>query len=348
MALTKEEILTRMLDRVENKFDKREGSVIYDALAPVAYEIEQVLLDYENKLKNTFAGTAERDGLVQRCIEAGVLPFEATYAIRRMVTTPKTLDIQIGERFRCDDLNFIVIEKIEDGLYNVQCEEKGSKGNYGTGNLIPIDHVAKLETAKLIDDVVIYGEDEEETEALRERYFATLPTMTLDGNVAQYSKWCREFGGIGNYKIFPTWNGINTVKVSILSSENTPASDELIAEFQEFLDPNSEGLGEGKAPIGAMVTVTTAKGVNIDVTAQLTLKSGFIEPLNLREKILEYLKGINYNRNFVSVIAISSIIQNCDGVDVVIDTQLNGGKENIPLTIEEVAVLNNLNIEVVE
>lgn len=342
------EILQRMLERIPNKYDKREGSVIYDALAPVAYEMEQILLDYETKLRNTFAGTADRDGLIKRCAEAGILPFEATYAIRRMVTTPTNIDVTIGERFRYDGLNFIVVEKVEDGLYNIQCEEKGSKGNFGTGNLIPVNYIQGLETAKLIDDVVIYGEDEEETEALRERYFATLPTMTLDGNISQYSKWCREFEGVGNYKIFPTWNGINTVKVSILSSENTPASDELIEEFQEFLDPNSEGLGEGKAPIGAMVTVTTAKGINVDVTAQLTLKSGFVEPLNLREKILEYLKGINYNRNFVSVIAISSIIQNCDGVDVVIDTQLNGGKENIPLTIEEVAVLNNLNIEVVE
>ena len=49
MALSKDEILKRMLARVPNKFDKREGSVIYDALAPVAYELEQVLLDYEEK-----------------------------------------------------------------------------------------------------------------------------------------------------------------------------------------------------------------------------------------------------------------------------------------------------------
>jgi len=32
-------ILNRMLDRVPSSFDKREGSIIYDALAPAAMEL---------------------------------------------------------------------------------------------------------------------------------------------------------------------------------------------------------------------------------------------------------------------------------------------------------------------
>lgn len=34
-----EGILQRMLDRVPNTFDKREGSIIFDALAPAAMEM---------------------------------------------------------------------------------------------------------------------------------------------------------------------------------------------------------------------------------------------------------------------------------------------------------------------
>ena len=34
-----EEIATRMLSHVDDKFDKREGSVIYDAVAPTALEL---------------------------------------------------------------------------------------------------------------------------------------------------------------------------------------------------------------------------------------------------------------------------------------------------------------------
>lgn len=347
MALSKDEILKRMLVRVPNKFDKREGSVIYDALAPVAYELEQVLLDYEEKLKNTFAGTADRESLIQRCAEIGIVPFPATCAVRRMETTPIELDVAIGERFSFDDLIFVVTEKVQNGLYNVQCETTGAKGNFGTGHLIPVNYISGLGTAYLIDDVVVYGEEEEETEHLRERYFNTLPTMTLDGNIAQYSKWCREFGGIGNFKIFPCWDGVNTVKVSILSSENTLASQELIDKLQNYLDPEKEGLGMGKAPIGATVTVSTATVTTIDVACRLTLQEGYTEPYNLREAIVEYLKSINYNRDFISNVAIAAIVQNCDGVDVVYEVTINGSNDNIPLGNEEIAELDKLDIEVV-
>ena len=36
-------ILKRMLDRVSNSLDKREGSIIYDAAAPAANEIQNAL-----------------------------------------------------------------------------------------------------------------------------------------------------------------------------------------------------------------------------------------------------------------------------------------------------------------
>lgn len=346
MSATKEEILNRMLELVPDTFDKREGSVIYDALAPVAYEFEQVLADYEKKLKNTFAGTADREHLIQRCAEIGIVPFPATHAVRQMRTTPTTLDIAIGERFIYGDLFFTVIKKVEDGLYNIECETSGSEGNYGAGSLIPVEYISGLETATLIDGVLVYGEDEEDTEALRQRYFKTLPTMTLDGNVAQYSKWCREFAGVGEFKIFPCWNGVNTVKVSILSSENTVASQELIDSLQEFLDPNQEGLGMGKAPIGATVTVSTATFKLVDVVCRLTLQEGYTEPYKLEEAITEYLKSINYKRDFVSTVAIAAIVQNCEGVDVVYEVTVNGSNENIPLGNEEIAELNSVNVEV--
>lgn len=39
--VTYEDILQRMLDRVPDSMDKREGSIIYDALAPAAVEYIQ-------------------------------------------------------------------------------------------------------------------------------------------------------------------------------------------------------------------------------------------------------------------------------------------------------------------
>ena len=341
-----DEIMERMLARIPNTFDKREGSVIWDALAPFARELEEAYAVMYALRKNTFAGTADRTGLIECCKEIGLEPMSATHAVRKGVFTPASLEIAIGERFNLDDMNFIIKEKIENGVYALECEALGTAGNYGTGTLIPINYINGLETATLVDEVIIYGEDEEGTEELRQRYFNTLPTFTIDGNIAQYEKWCRTFPGVGKYKIFPLWNGKNTVKASILSSENTVASSQLIADFQEYLDPDSEGLGNGQAPIGAVVTVSTATEKNIDFSAQLILREGYEKPVGLEAAIDDYFKSINYTRNAASYIAIGAIFQNNESIDSVVQLLINEGQVDIPLGSEEIAARGKLTYKV--
>lgn len=69
--MTFEEIMERLLERVPDTFDKREGSVIWDALSPAAYELSLAYEDMEAKRRNTFAGTADREGLIECCKEIG-------------------------------------------------------------------------------------------------------------------------------------------------------------------------------------------------------------------------------------------------------------------------------------
>ena len=336
--MTFEVIMERLLERVPDAFDKREGSVIWDALAPAAYELSLVYADMEAKRRNTFAGTADREGLIECCKEIGITPNPATYAVRQGIFTPLDLEIAVGERFNFEDLNFMVTEKISDGVYALTCETLGTVGNYGTGTLIPMDYIKGLQTANLTDVVLIYGEEEEETEVLRQRYFDTLPTFTIDGNIAQYEKWCKNFPGIGKFKIFPTWNGKNTVKISILSAENTLASKTLIDDFQEYLDPGKQGLGNGQAPIGAVVTVTTAAEKEINISAQLILKDGYAEPLGLEDELQAYFNSVNFSRSFISYIAVGAIFQNNESVDSVVGMTINGGQVDVPLGNEEIAV----------
>lgn len=356
-------VVNRILSRVPDTVDRREGSVIFDAVAPCAREIVDLHAEIMTALDNTFAGTANREWLIKRCAEIGVVPFDATYARRIARLLPATLEVAVGERFSYDNkLIFTVSDKTDtDGEYYVQCETAGEIGNNGSGILVPIQYIPGLESATLLPDVVIYGEEEESTEDLRQRYFDTLPTMTLDGNIAQYSKWCREYTGIGNYKIFPEWNGKNTVKVSILSSENTKASDELITAFQKNLDPadttinddleaedypQGRGLGMGQAPIGAIVTVTTAKEIAINISCTVVPKPGFDKVVGLEEELAEYLNTINYVRDLVSYVGITAVIQNNYTVDQVLNVDVNGAKDNVQLSDEEICALGTVQIEV--
>ena len=63
--MTYEEILERMLDRVAADVDKREGSIIYDALAPCAAELAQLYIQLEQFLNECFADTAGREYLIK-------------------------------------------------------------------------------------------------------------------------------------------------------------------------------------------------------------------------------------------------------------------------------------------
>ena len=343
--MTYEQILESALSRVPSKFDKREGSVIHDAIAPACYELARLYQDINAKYKNTYAGTADREHLIMRGAEIGIAPNPATYSVRKAVFTPIDLEINMGERFSYEDVNFFVSDKIEDGVYEVTCETVGSVGNLGEGDLIPINYIKGLTSAYLTGETLIYGEDEEATEDFRSRYFATLPTMTLDGNIKQYQKWCKEYPGIGNYKIFPEWNGKNTVKVSILSAENTAASKTLIDDFQNYLDPNKEGLGNGKAPIGAIVTVSTASVKAINITASVVFKQGYYVPVNLEENLVNYLRSLNYNKDVISYAAISALFYNDPAIDLVLELKLNGAQENVTLGGEEIAELGTLSVE---
>lgn len=346
MTLSKEEILTRMMSAVPATFDKREGSVIHDALAPVAYELSLAYAELWQLYNNTFAGTAEREGLILRAAEIGVSPYTATYAVRQAQFTPANLVVEIGARFNYDDVNFSVTEKVSDGLYNITCEEAGTAGNYGAGTLTPIDYIVGLTSATLLEEVLVYGEEEESTEALRARYFATIPNATLDGNRAQYEKWCRNYAGIGNFRIFSLWNGANTVKVSILNAENGVASQALISGFQEYLDPNSTGLGNGQAPIGAIVTVSTASPRVINVTARVILKAGYEEVVGIEDEINAYFKSIAYTRRAVNYVSMAAIFAANRSVDTAIEIRINGGQVDIALGNEEIAVLGVLAVNV--
>ena len=105
---TFETLLAQKLARVPKKLDKREGSIIYDALAPNAFETAMVYAAMDVVLDETFADTASRKYLVRRCAERGITPRPATVATAK---GSFNIDVPIGSRFSCDKFNWIVREK---------------------------------------------------------------------------------------------------------------------------------------------------------------------------------------------------------------------------------------------
>lgn len=202
--ITYEMLLERMLSRVPDKFDKRECSVIWDTHSPTAIELQILYLELDVILREVYGDTASREFLILRCRERGIAPYEATKAVLKGVFTPAGIDM-IGRRLNIGDVNYIVRERIADGEYQVECETAGKIGNQFFGAMVPIEYIQGLQTAELTE-VLIPGEDEEETEDLRKRYFKSFDEKAFGGNVADYLEKTNAIPGVGKTKVTRVWN----------------------------------------------------------------------------------------------------------------------------------------------
>jgi uncharacterized phage protein gp47/JayE len=351
--MTYEVILKRMIDSVIADYpnvDMREGSIIYNALAPAAIELAVAYTELDNVLKESFIDTASREYIIRLCNQVGM----NTFVFNASAGEHKALfnvEVPIGSRWNLELYNYEVMEYLgeEDSFhaYKVVCETVGTEPNTMTGDLTAITDVPDGLTDALLVECLVEGEDETEDADIVSAYYDHVNSSTADGNVDQYKSWCDQFSGVGNSRVFPLWNGDNTVKVSILTPSNRKASDELVAEFQEYLDPNSEGMGNGVAPIGAVVTVSTATETPINIAATVTMRSGYSDTTAIDTAVTDYLTNIAYEKNTVAYMNIGSAILNAEGVDAVNGLTINGGTADISLGDEEIAVLGTTNWTVV-
>lgn len=347
--VTYEDIMDRMLERVPDEFDKREGSVIYDALAPAAVELVQMYIELDAILQVTFADTSMGEYLERRCGERGITRTPATQSILKGEFTPASIFIPIGTRFSCEDLNYEVIQKLKDGAYEMKCETEGAVGNTIFGQMIPVEYIEGLETAYLTE-LLIPGEDEESDDSLRDRYLKSFDTKAYGGNVNDYLNKTNGLPGIGSTKVTPVWNGGGTVLLTILDSNFDAASSTLVKSVQEAIDPDPQGEGIGIAPIDHIVTVNTATNVKVNVTTSLTFDEGYsfnTLKSTITDTISAYLKEIrsqwaNYSQSVVRISQIETRLLGIKGIVDISNTILNGQEGNLELDRYEVPVFGGV------
>lgn len=226
-------ILERMMNRVPDKLDKRPSSLIYDTHSSTAIELQILYIELETLIQNSYGDTAAREFLILLAKDRGLSPEPATNAVLKGEFTPTTIDVT-GKRFNIGDLNYIVTEKIADGQYQMQCESIGEVGNQYLGQMIPIDYIDGLETAQLTE-VLIPGEDEEDTEVFRQRYYNSFDSQVFGGNKQDYLEKVNSISGVGSSKITRVWNN------DIRPTEMIPNS-EVQSWYETFIQ--SDGLND--------------------------------------------------------------------------------------------------------
>ena len=349
--ITFDSLMERMLARVPSTMDKREGSIIWDAIAPVAVELSNYYIALQTVLNETFPDTASLYYLIKRAAERGIEQTKASAAVLQGEFTPVNLEVPIGSRFSCNTLNYVVTEKISSGVYKMTCETVGTEGNEHFGTLIPIEYIEGLESANLTG-LLIPAEDDEDVESLRERYFNSMVSQAFGGNVADYVEKVTSIQGVGGVKVTPVWNGGGTVKLTVINSDFQVPSTVLIDLVQTTIDPvTNSGEGLGLAPIGHSVTVVGVRERTIGITANITYQEGWnweSAKSYILNAIDQYFYELStewdeHDNLIVRISQLESRILDCPGVIDVADTTFNGSATNLSLNADEIPVRGIVN-----
>lgn len=255
--------------------------------------------------------------------------------------------IKIGDLFQTPGgLLFSATANIEDAdgsaLVPVQCTTTGASTNVPTNTITQMPVTIQGVTSVNNPEAFTNGYNEESDEALRQRYKDDVAMPITSGNIYHYRKWALEVTGVGNARVTPLWNGDNTVKVIIIDANAQPANSTLINAVQTYIDPNSNGKGEGQAPCGAYCTVASATALNIGITANVVYLAGMTKEAvdtTINTNIINYLKSIAFNQTYVSYAKIGDLILNTEGVTDYNNLLVNLGNSNVPISDEQVAIL---------
>lgn len=331
--ITYEELLQEMLNLVPSNVDKREGSIIYDALAPCAYFLTQQYFQLENFIDLVLPDTAIGEYLDRAVAAYGISRKEATAAVREMTTSAA---VDVGTRWVISDLVYVVTAELGDRLYEVTCETSGEVGNQYGGTLKPISNIAGV-TAEL-GNIITAGTDEEVDEALRKRFFARVQLPATSGNAYHYQQWALEVTGVGSAKVFPLDQGPGTVTVLVVD-DNNDISEALPAAVAEYI--------ETVRPVGATVTVASPEALTVDVAVNVLLdgsKSLTEVEAEYKNSLDEFLHEMVFRSYRVSYAKVSSLLLDIEGVEDYDGFLLNGLVANVTVGEKQIPIMGNVTL----
>jgi len=341
-AQTRETIVMRLKNNLKTTLGSEistiAGTFESDNIQANSYEFEKNYAEMELIIEAAFADTSWDKYLTMRAAEMGVIRKEAVKAIGKIkVTGTAGAKVIKGSLFAtADGTNFYttadaVLGADKAAKIAIEAQNAGNAGNVKENTIVKIP-MSIPGVHEVTNDAVTYdGFDQETDNDLKSRYFLKVRTPATSGNKNHYKQWAMAVAGVGNAKVFSTWNGANTVKVVIVDANNGTASDELIKKCFDYI--------EEQRPIGAIVTVTTAQPKTVKVSAKI---AGTLDAEELKAKISTYFKTFGFDSGYVSIAKIGAYIISCANVNDYDNLKLNGAEENVKLDVEELPVLGEI------
>ena len=349
--MTKEKILSDLLSQAPPDIDTRPGSIYYDAVKGTALVIARMYSDLSIFTNLIYIDSTGGEYLDKKAAEHGLTRNPATQAVYNFSfagTTPPG-----GSRFFYDGL-FFTMQQAEDNSFILVAEAAGEASNSiedGTP-VFPVNTISGL-TSAAFGSIRVYGTDEESDDEFRDRLRRKISGPAENGNKAHYKAWCEEVDGVGRARIIPLWNGPNTVKGVLISPNGTAVSSSIVDEVQNYVDPGSEGLGEGTANLGAHFTAVTATEFPINIVITGISNSSVIADTELKNLIktavTAYLKNQALTATDESscklyVSNVGAVILSIPDITAYSVLTLNGKTDYVTIDAEKVAIMGTVTI----
>jgi uncharacterized phage protein gp47/JayE len=332
-SMTEEAIKNEALAKVSDDTDKREGSLIYDSIAGSSYTTAEFYYYLDVFLNMVFPDTAVDAFLDKIVSSVGITRKAATYAVRKVTTSGA---VSIGTRWGINGLVYSITSLIDTNIYSATCETTGDIGNTYSGPLENIDNVTGITAS--ISDILASGEDLEDDEYLRTRYYSKVRNAGTSGNIHDYRNWALDVPGCGDAKVYPVWDGAGTVKVLVVD-ENMEIDAGLPITVAAYIDT--------VRPIGATVTVASPSNKMINVTANVMLDGtkSLAEVQSLfTSNLTAYLKDTIFEIYSLSYAKVGSILLSTFGVEDYDTLLVNTGTINIAILDTEMPIAGTITL----
>lgn len=339
----------QLLAQISSDYEKSEGYLISDMLKSVSIVFADLSIKQDDIEKLIDVDNLTGDLLATFVSQRrGITRTPATYALGQLTVTGNGT-INIGDLFETSNgVQFQSIETktiVSTGTVNIKCSVVGNVGVVSANSIIQMPVTLSGITAVTNDLPTHDGFEAESDNALRDRYYVAVRTPATSGNVYSYLSWAKSISGVGDAKVFPVdggvVGGVSEVDVVIINQLKQPASTTLVDAVQIYIDPASEGLGYGAAPIGAVCNVSSATGLTLDISLSLTYSGYTLAQVkqNISDSVTAYLQSIAFKQLFVSAAKVGDAVLNAVGVSDYSNLLLNGSAGNVAVTDRQVVVM---------
>lgn len=337
-----EDIKSNIVGKITTDIDVREGSFTNDMISAVAYEIWKTYQALDGIIPIAYINEASGEYIDKRCAEYGITRKPGTKAVATLhFTGGNGIVIPEGKVFLTVEGREFITDKMVTILYGTAsvtatASDIGEEYNVEAGAIT--GQYANLSGLSTVTNEVATGGSNAETDAaLVARFYNHLQKPATSGNIAHYRQWALEVNGIGNAKVMPLWDGPGTVKVLVVGNGNEPVDSTIVTKCAERI--------EEYRPIGAEVTVISAEGLDVNISASISIDSSTTKEIvldNFKEALEDYLRSIAFTNYTVVYNRIAYILLDIKGVVDYSELTVNGEIENVAIGSDQVPILGTV------